>query len=119
MTTSPTRSCRLEPGNLLRLADLLPRVADPLARALLWNSAWDACRDAEQPADWFVGVAASALPAETEVAILDAVLERARGIAVQHYLPPPARRRRQSRPTARCSSGRTPSASGPGRWRSS
>src|SRR5690606_34944656 len=82
---------RLEPGDLAQLPDLLPRVADPLARALLWNSAWGACRAAEQPADWFGGLAAAALPAQPERAPLDAVPGRAWNTAANRYLAPPAR----------------------------
>jgi aminopeptidase N len=81
---------RLAPADLGRLAGLLPTVHDPLARALLWGSAWDLTRDAECPADWFVDLCRAALPAESDVAIFAEVLGYARDGAIARYLPPDA-----------------------------
>ena len=38
---------RLADSTIAALPDLLPAVADPLARTLLWSAAWDATRGAE------------------------------------------------------------------------
>ncbi|HLV58716.1 MAG TPA: aminopeptidase N [Natronosporangium sp.] len=72
------------------LAELLPRLSDPLARAVVWTSAWDACRDAELPPDGFVALAAAALPTETRVPVFETVLGLATEVA-DRFLPPQAR----------------------------
>jgi aminopeptidase N len=78
----------------VRLADspdpveVLPRVADPLARALLWSSLWDRCRDSELPAGQFVQLAATALPVETEAGVFETVLARTVDPVIARYLPP-------------------------------
>jgi aminopeptidase N len=68
--------------------DALRRLTDPLARALLWTSAWDACRDGELPAGEFVSLAAAALPGETQLAVFEAMLGVALDTVVDRYLPP-------------------------------
>jgi aminopeptidase N len=73
------------------LVSLLPRVADPLARAVLWTAAWDACRDAELAPDRFVALAAAALPHETEVPVFETMLQGSVETVVERYLPPVAR----------------------------
>jgi aminopeptidase N len=73
------------------LVSLLPRVADPLARAVLWTAAWDACRDAELTPDRFVALAAATLPHETEVPVFETMLQNSVGTVVERYLPPVAR----------------------------
>jgi aminopeptidase N len=69
-------------------AELLPRVADPLARALLWSSLWDACRDGELPAGRFVTLAATALPEETEAGVFETILDWTIDPVIGRYLPP-------------------------------
>jgi aminopeptidase N len=73
------------------LAEMLPRVADPLARAVLWTSAWDACRDAELAPARFVALAVAGLPAETEVPVFETMLQTTTGTVVDLYLPPAER----------------------------
>jgi aminopeptidase N len=73
------------------LAELLSRLSDPLARAVVWTSAWDACRDAELPPDDFVALVAAALPAETRIPVFETVLGLTTGVA-DRYLPPESRR---------------------------
>ncbi len=73
------------------LVPLLPRVTDPLARAVLWTSAWDACRDAELAPEEFVALAAATLPAETQVPVFETMLQTSVDIAVNRYLPPERR----------------------------
>ena len=68
--------------------DALAQLADPLARALLWTTAWDACRDGELPAGEFVSLAAAALPGETQLAVFEAMLGVALDTVVDRYLPP-------------------------------
>jgi aminopeptidase N len=82
---------RLDPAAQDRLVELLPRLADPEVRALLWTAAWDACRNAELPPGRLAALAAAALPAETEVPVFEVVLEGIVGPLVDRYLPAPAR----------------------------
>jgi aminopeptidase N len=70
---------------------LLARVRDPLARALLWTSAWDACRDAELAPGRFLDLAAAALPHETQVPVFETMLHTAAGVVADCFLPPPER----------------------------
>jgi aminopeptidase N len=71
--------------------DVLAQLTDPLARALLWTTAWDACRDGELPAGEFVSLAAAALPDETQLAVFEAILGVALDTVVDRYLPPAQR----------------------------
>jgi aminopeptidase N len=71
--------------------DVLARVADPLARALLWTAAWDACRDAELPAGEFLALAAAALPDETQIAVFEVIVATMLDTVIGRYLPPAAR----------------------------
>jgi aminopeptidase N len=80
---------RMEPE--VELAAALPRLADPLARALVWGAAWDACRDAELPAQRFLALVGAALPAETEPEILQAVSRLAGGPVLGRFLAPDQR----------------------------
>ena len=70
---------------------LLPSVADPRARAVLWSTAWHATFDAELPPDRFVVLAAAGLPVETSPGVFAAVLDLAATVAVPRYLPPALR----------------------------
>jgi aminopeptidase N len=79
---------RLDQADVKRLPDVLASIDDPLARALLWGTAWDMTRDAERDAGWFVDLCAAALPAETEVGIFAQVMTYAQEFAVSRYLPP-------------------------------
>ncbi|HEU0240242.1 MAG TPA: aminopeptidase N [Micromonosporaceae bacterium] len=79
---------RLEPADLDRLAEVLPSVGDPLARALLWMVAWDVTRDAEWDALRFVDLCAAELPRESDVAVFGEVLGYARDVAVDRFVPP-------------------------------
>jgi aminopeptidase N len=78
---------RLPEPVLADLPALLPAVADPLARALLWSAAWDATHDAEWPPGRFVELAAAALPAETGLGVFAEMLHMATAVVVRRYLP--------------------------------
>ncbi|SCG64103.1 aminopeptidase N [Micromonospora halophytica] len=81
---------RLDPASADAVPMVLPRLADPLARALLWGEALDAARDGERPVTALVSLIAAALPAETEVIIAEEVLGLSRGL-IDRYLDPLAR----------------------------
>ncbi|GIJ25748.1 aminopeptidase [Micromonospora qiuiae] len=81
---------RLDPASADAVPLLLPRLADPLARALLWGEALDAATDGERPVGAVVELISAALPAETEVIIAEDVLALSRSL-VDRYLDPAAR----------------------------
>jgi len=68
------------------LPDLLPRVADPLLRQLLWGSLWQMVRDGQHPSTAFLGLIRDVLPRETDDQIVAAALDAARG-AIARYVP--------------------------------
>ncbi|GIH03114.1 aminopeptidase [Rhizocola hellebori] len=78
---------RLDDQTRADLVDLLARQPDTLSRALMWNAAFDAVRDAEWPADEFVDLVGAALSGETDVTLLDSVFQLARTVAVPRLLP--------------------------------
>ncbi|PWR14798.1 aminopeptidase N [Micromonospora sicca] len=81
---------RLDPASADAVPMVLPALADPLARALLWGEALDAATDGERPVAALVALIAAALPAETEVIIAEDVLTLSRGL-IDRYLDPLAR----------------------------
>ncbi|MEH1055249.1 aminopeptidase N [Micromonospora sp. CPCC 206171] len=81
---------RLDAASADTVPMVLPGLADPLARALLWGEALDAARDGERPVAAVVALIAAALPAETEVIIAEDVLTLSRGL-IDRYLDPLAR----------------------------
>ncbi|MFI7650011.1 aminopeptidase N [Micromonospora sp. NPDC049460] len=81
---------RLDPASADAVPMVLPGLADPLARALLWGEALDAATDGERPVTSLVALVAAALPAETEVTIAEEVLTLSRRL-IDRYLDPLAR----------------------------
>ncbi|RLK11892.1 aminopeptidase N [Micromonospora sp. M71_S20] len=81
---------RLDPASADVVPLVLPGLADPLARALLWGEALDAATDGERPVAGLVALIAAALPVETEVIIAEDVLALSRSL-VDRYLDPLAR----------------------------
>ncbi|WP_432955148.1 aminopeptidase N [Micromonospora haikouensis] len=81
---------RLDPASADAVPLVLPTLADPLARALLWGEALDAATDGERPVVALVELVAAALPGETEVIIVEDVLRTVRPL-VDRYLDPLAR----------------------------
>lgn len=57
---------RLDADSVAFAIDNLARIADPLARSLVWGAIWDATRDAELPARQFLDLVAGNIAAETE-----------------------------------------------------
>ncbi|MDO3702005.1 aminopeptidase N [Micromonospora sp. C28SCA-DRY-2] len=81
---------RLDPASADAVPLVLPGLADPLARALLWREALDAAIDGERPVSGLVELIAAALPAETEVIVAEDVLTLSRSL-IDRYLEPAAR----------------------------
>jgi aminopeptidase N len=79
---------RLDDQTRAGLAELIKAHPDSLSRTLMWASAWDSTRDAEWPATEFLALLEAALPAETDVTIIESVMQLARAVAVPQFLPP-------------------------------
>nr|MDT0662362.1 aminopeptidase N [Micromonospora sp. DSM 115978] len=81
---------RLDPVSAGAVPAVLPGLADPLARAVLWGETLDAVTDAERPVADLVALILTALPVETEVIIVEDVLGLSRSL-IDRYLDPKAR----------------------------
>ncbi|MET7671950.1 aminopeptidase N [Micromonospora luteifusca] len=80
---------------------MLPGLADPLTRALLWGEALDAATDGERPVAALVDLMVAALPTETEVIIAEDVLTLSRSL-VDRYLDPLTRSAALARVAGAC-----------------
>ncbi|MEV4498365.1 aminopeptidase N [Micromonospora arborensis] len=80
---------------------MLPGLADPLTRALLWGEALDAVTDGERPVTALVDLIVAALPTETEVVIAEDVLTLSRSL-VDRYLDPLTRSAALARVAGAC-----------------
>ena len=76
----------LDQASRAALPDLLPQVADPLLRQLLWGSLWQMVRDGQHPSTTFLQLVHDVLPHETDDQIVAAALDAARG-AIARYVP--------------------------------
>lgn len=65
---------RLDEESRAVAIDHLAEIADPLARALVWGSFWDATRDGELPASDFVRLVLNNIPSESESTTLRTTL---------------------------------------------
>jgi len=81
---------RLDPDSVAAVPELLPGLADPLARAVLWGETLDAVTDADRPVSALVELVEAALPVETEVIVVRDVLTLARSL-IDRYLDREAR----------------------------
>jgi len=66
---------RLDDRSLETIAAHLAALPDSLARALCWSAAWDMVRDAMLPARRFQPLVAGNIQGETEIAVLQSLLE--------------------------------------------
>ncbi|MGW3605658.1 aminopeptidase N [Micromonospora sp. NPDC005161] len=92
---------RLDPASAKAVPLVLPGLADPLARAVLWSEALDAATDGERPVTGLVELMVAALPAETEVIIAEDVLTLSRSL-VDRYLDPLTRSAALARVAGAC-----------------
>jgi aminopeptidase N len=79
---------RLDPASLITLTASLGRIADPLNRAVAWNSVRDLVRDSELPPQDYLALAVRHLAAETDPSIAGHVLTYARWTVTDRYLAP-------------------------------
>ncbi|MEV4131500.1 aminopeptidase N [Dactylosporangium sp. NPDC049742] len=68
----------LDPASLAALPSVLPAIADPHARALLWTAAMDAAGEGELSPEAFLTLLEAALAGEAETSVLVEVLAYAR-----------------------------------------
>ncbi|WP_430782245.1 aminopeptidase N [Actinoplanes sp. G11-F43] len=71
---------RLDEDSAAAVPELLPRLDDSLARAVIWASVLDSVVDGERPVTELAGLVLAALPAESEVAVIEDVLRATRGL---------------------------------------
>jgi aminopeptidase N len=81
---------RLDDASAAAVPQVLPGLADPLARAVLWTATIDAVTDGERPVADLVALILAALPGETEVIVVEDVLKLARTL-IDRYLDPERR----------------------------
>jgi len=77
---------RLDARSLETALAALPELADPLSRAVLWQSLWDACRDALLPAARYAELVLRAVPHESDATVVANVLAQG-ATAVGSYTP--------------------------------
>jgi aminopeptidase N len=81
---------RLDDASATAVPLILPSLADPLARALVWAATVDAVRDGDRPVAELVALVLAALPAESEVVVVEDVLGMTRSL-IDRYLTPETR----------------------------
>lgn len=81
---------RLDERSSATLIESIATIADPLARALCWGSAWDMTRDGELSADAFVSLVLSGVGSESDLTAVGSLLRQA-GTAVHLYAHPDTR----------------------------
>ena len=77
----------LDANSLHHATENIANIADPMARSLMWSSAWQMTHAAQMRARDFVELVARGAVAETEMAVLEQVLGQAR-VAVDSYADP-------------------------------
>ncbi|MEZ4596615.1 MAG: ERAP1-like C-terminal domain-containing protein [Chloroflexota bacterium] len=93
----------LDPVSLAFARERLDDLDDPFARQLVWTSLWDMVRDARLRSTEYLAMVRRHAPRETDVALLDAVLEQAvpvlRRYVPEHRIEDEARGPRRRGPT--------------------
>jgi aminopeptidase N len=82
---------RLDPASLAFATDNLARIANPLARTLVWGAVWDATRDAEIKASEFIRLVLDHISHETESTTRRTTLNQL-VLAATQYVAPERRR---------------------------
>ena len=98
---------RLDEASLAVAIEHLADIESPLARALVWGSAWDSTRDAETAASDYVRLVLGNIATETESTTLRTTLSQLVLTASQYVAPEPATSD-HARSATRC--GRSPRA---------
>ena len=87
---------RLDEASLATVQDSLSAVEDPLARAVIWSSLWNATRDGELPATRYTSIVRAHAPRESNIGLLGGVLANAL-FAIRHYVADDVTRDEQRR----------------------
>ncbi|MFD9357936.1 aminopeptidase N [Streptomyces sp. NPDC060031] len=82
---------RLDEDSLDTALRGLSRIADPLTRAVVWNSLRDMVRDGELAPEDYLATAGAHVPAEDDLAIVQGVLTFARTQVADRYVAPEQR----------------------------
>ncbi|MDG3011329.1 aminopeptidase N [Rhodococcus sp. D2-41] len=77
---------RLDERSLATAERSLDKVADPLARGLIWSALWNACRDGELAVSRYLDAVRAFAPSEQNVSLLSVIVGNAY-FAVDHYVP--------------------------------
>lgn len=77
----------LDAGSLEFVRDNIARITDPMPRTLCWSAAWEMTRAGEMKARDFVALVAAGAATETEIAVLERILQQAT-TAVTSYADP-------------------------------
>ena len=76
---------RLDERSLATVEESLSMIEDPLARALVWSSLWNATRDGELAASRYTAIVRAHAPAESNIGLLVGVLANA-AFAIRHFV---------------------------------
>jgi aminopeptidase N len=74
----------LDPRSLATAMAGLSTVADPMARTLLWSSAWDMVRDGQLAASRYVDLVIAHVAHEDQIGVLTRLAQRAHGAAARY-----------------------------------
>jgi aminopeptidase N len=77
----------LDDDSLATAVDNIDRIADPMARSLIWSATWQMTRNAQMRARDFVSLVVRGAWAETQLGVLEQILAQAIG-AVENYSAP-------------------------------
>lgn len=76
---------RLDASSLVTVEESLSAIDDPLARALVWSSLWNATRDGDLDARRYLGIVRAHAPLESNSGLLTGVLANA-AFAIRHFV---------------------------------
>lgn len=77
----------LDPESLRFITEHIGDISDPMPRTLCWSAAWEMTRNAQMRARDFLELVIRGAGAETEISVLERLLDQA-GIAVTSYADP-------------------------------
>jgi aminopeptidase N len=90
---------RLDPTSLASAINLIDRLPDDLARALVWGACWDMCRDGEMSASDYVELVLRGSVHESDISTVQAHLGNVM-VATDYYAPAEQRTGLRTRVTA-------------------
>jgi aminopeptidase N len=85
---------RLDDASLTTVQESLSSIEDPLARAVVWSSLWNATRDGELTVERYTSIVRAHAPHESNIGLLVGILPNAL-FAIRHYASDHARQDEQ------------------------